>query len=78
MAKRKNVLPPYNVFACFTVKYLPFGQALRLIERVPQESEMFNFVCSVLRSTIFTDMYETAFGRLTVRRALPWPPNKVF
>ena len=28
MAKRKNVLPPNNVLACFTVKHLPFGQAL--------------------------------------------------
>ena len=26
MAKRKNVLPPNNVLACFTVKHLPFGQ----------------------------------------------------
>ena len=29
MAKRKNVLPNNNVLACFTVKHLPFGQALR-------------------------------------------------
>ena len=78
MAKRKNVLPPYNVLACFTVKYLPFGQAFRLIAQVPQESKMFNFACSVLRTTIFTDMYEMASGRLTVLRAIPWPPNKVF
>ena len=30
MAKRKNVLSPNNVLACFTVKHLPFGQGFKI------------------------------------------------